>query len=420
MATVRKRSWTHEGKKKSAWVISYTDCGGKRRQVTCGSKKDADTRRLEIEVDLGTRSHVARSQTITVAEMCESFIRSCEDRHTEGRLARSTIASITGSVDKLIVPYMGVMKLTDLTASAILDWYKWMVRKIGNKPITARGSVKMLSRVLDAAMKKGFVGKNVALEALDDLKGIKTEEIEVFTIEEIKELLRFASTYRGQFEHYRAVAMRESIIYIGAFSGLRIGEIIALRPEDLDFERQLIRVRRTWNIHDGFKDPKTKAGFRDVPTPSIVMGLLQRWMSEYHIRRSSLVFSTHNGRVLHPTSFSEQYGTVLLKSAGLSPRHFHALRHFTASWLIMNGMALPDVARILGHSSYGITLKVYTRGLMNPSSLVAEVERTASLLLPVAHPMQQRATSQSQAIADPTPLLERVEAALHASLPFKQ
>lgn len=97
MATVRKRKWTHNGQEKEAWVVTYTDEVGKRRQKTFDKKKDADRYRAHAEVEVERGEHVPAREALTVKELSELFLAHLEDRlrqKTIGRAYRWHLASI--------------------------------------------------------------------------------------------------------------------------------------------------------------------------------------------------------------------------------------------------------------------------------------------------------------------------------------
>lgn len=209
--------------------------------------------------------------------------------------------------------------------------------------------------------------KRPVSEALKELRGIEGEDIRVFETEEVKKLLSLSAIMAPNTTE-RASFMLCCIVHLAACCGLRYGEIMGLRRKNLDLKTHEIRVRDNLTPLDGLKGPKTKSGRRDVPLPESLVPLLKRWLDEFYVENNDdLVFRTWSGGELLYGSFHTWGWRKLLKRAGLNhedrPFHFHALRHYYASALINAGVALPDVAEMMGHAKVDITMKVYAHAL---------------------------------------------------------
>src|SRR5262245_49114770 len=118
MATVRKRTWTHKGEKRAAWVVNYTDQNGKRRLKTFGNKKAANNWLTEAAHEVKQGTHTADSDSITVADACALWIRRGE---LEG-LERSTIRQYRQHVDLHINPAVGIVKLSRLNTPKVEEF----------------------------------------------------------------------------------------------------------------------------------------------------------------------------------------------------------------------------------------------------------------------------------------------------------
>jgi len=157
---------------------------------------------------------------------------------------------------------------------------------------------------------------------------------------------------------------------VALFTGLRRGEILALRWGSVDLDNEVIRVRESLEeTKTGlrFKAPKSKAGVRDVTLPAIVSDVLDAQRKRLLERRfalgqgklsdTDLVFPALDGSPRPPDSFGSAW-SKLADKLGLEVS-FHGLRHTHASQLIDAGVDVVTIARRLGHSSPAITLNVY-------------------------------------------------------------
>jgi integrase len=215
----------------------------------------------------------------------------------------------------------------------------------------------LLSAALKQAVKEGLVSRNVA-EATNPPKQGK-KEIQYLTTEEIQRFLQVA---------------RESRYYVAMLTelgtGLRRGELLGLKWEDVDLKRGVITVRRQLVRAKGgpvFHEPKTDAGVRTVTLPAEVLRELKAHKARQAQEKlllgnayedSGLVFCQANGRRLEPRNFTRHFDN-LLKKAGIRHVSFHSLRHTHATELLRLGVNLKTIQERLGHSNFNVTANFY-------------------------------------------------------------
>jgi integrase len=158
-----------------------------------------------------------------------------------------------------------------------------------------------------------------------------------------------------------ALGVDERPVYaLALFAGLRLGELRALRWMDIDSQRGLVLVRRSWDPREGAGLPKSDAGVRDIPIVRPLSRILEahRRSCEWSGDPRALVL----GREAHvPFSDTGLRGRALRRwaASSLEPIGLHEARHTAASWFIAAGVNLKAVSTILGHSSIAITLDRY-------------------------------------------------------------
>lgn len=170
-------------------------------------------------------------------------------------------------------------------------------------------------------------------------------------------------------EHMRGHRL-EVLFTTAIVTGMRRGELLALRWSEVDFERGRLVVLRSVDFMAGHGyvegKPKTAAGKRTIDLPAFLVEILRRHRARQeelraraeHWEDRNLVFPNLSGGYLHPNHMGEAF-RKLLQDAGLPPMHFHDLRHSAATILLSQGVNVKVVSELLGHSDIAITLRVY-------------------------------------------------------------
>jgi integrase len=231
---------------------------------------------------------------------------------------------------------------------------------VGLAPRTVQYQRAVLRRALGQALKWGLVNRNVA--TLVDPPSVPRGEMQSLTLEQAK---HFLDTVRGD---------RQEALYTVALSlGLRQGEALGLRWEDVDLDNGSLRVAVALQRINGqparLVEPKTKQSRRTLPIPAPLVGQLrahrvrqleerlqsaERWEGE----QWDLVFANRRGKPLDPTHVVKSFKAHLSR-ATLPSIRFHDLRHTAASLLVAQGIHPREVMEILGHSTITLTMNTY-------------------------------------------------------------
>jgi integrase len=163
----------------------------------------------------------------------------------------------------------------------------------------------------------------------------------------------------------------EEVIMMAIITGMRKGEIIALRWSDVDLERRVLHVLYTVDYISGYgyveNEPKTQAGKRTIDLPEFFIDMLKLHRVKQEEQRlkvgeawegRGLVFPDLTGGYLNPIHVLRMFKKIL-EQAGLLLMHFHDLRHSAATILISMGINPKVIQELLGHSDISITLGIY-------------------------------------------------------------
>src|SRR5580693_679186 len=378
--SVRKRAWTtSKGEKKEAWVVDYVDQTSKRRMKTFARKKAADNFAATANVEIRAGVHTADSASVTIAEAGRLWLETGD----KAGLERSTLAAYRQHLKLHIEPYLGNVKLSQLSAPMVREFEDKLGR--GDMPEGAprqprtRTMVRKvrvsLSSLLSDAQERGLVSRNVVRDlrrtrargverkAERRQKGKLKIGVDIPTREEIKAIVEAA---KGRWR---------PVLLTAIFTGLRASELRGLRWTDVDLDKRELHVRQRADRYSAIGKPKSESGERTAPLTSIVVNTLREWKLACPKSEAGLVFPSSGGLVEHHKNIVERglvptliAGGVTVEEGGVKRAKYtglHALRHFYASWCINRrvdgGLELPAkvVQERLGHSSIMMTMDVY-------------------------------------------------------------
>ncbi len=274
-----------------------------------------------------------------------------------------------------IKPVLGRLPLDRLEPTHVQSL---MNRKLaeGLSPKSVRYLRGTLRNALNVALRWGLVARNAASLVV----GPRMEYHEILPFEP-NEARRFLTVVKGH--------RLEALYTVALTLGLRQGEALGLRWQDVDLDmgylkvtKQLQRVNRVFEL----VDPKTSRSRRTIVMPPIVSTALRDHRARQECERCSsapewnqlgLVFTRPDGHPLDGTVVTHQFHR-LLDEARLPQRRFHDLRHSCATLLLAQGVPARVVLEILGHSQIGITMNTYTHVI--PELRKDAADRMESLL----------------------------------------
>ena len=168
-----------------------------------------------------------------------------------------------------------------------------------------------------------------------------------------------------------------AIVSLLALTGLRIGELLALRWKHIDRSVGVIRVRAT--VHEGsFGTPKTRSSRRDIPISRFARVLLEGLGNG--ASQDDLVFHSQNGAPVNPKNLANRVLRPACRALDLPVVGWHSFRHTHATLLGESGGSIKTAQALLGHSDVETTLNIYTHAI--PDSQRVAVERVAAILDP--------------------------------------
>ncbi|MCL2335787.1 MAG: site-specific integrase [Firmicutes bacterium] len=243
--------------------------------------------------------------------------------------------------------------------------------KNGTTPKTIKNVHKLIRYFFNYCVAENYLAKNPCFKLTipGTIEEKEVEEIDPYTDEEIAQ---FRPVLRGKDT--------EVLVLLCLGTGLREGELLGLRFQDIDIEQGMLNVKKHLKLVKIIKangeyeykrisqTPKTKSSRRTVPIPSSLIPLLKKHMSSekekllkhgYAYSPDRLVFTTKSCNGIDNKNLLRSWLRTQ-KKAGVRYRNFHTLRHTYATKLFENGVPLKTVSTLLGHSNIKITADIYT------------------------------------------------------------
>lgn len=262
-----------------------------------------------------------------------------------------------------IVPAIGNVPLEQLTSSALQSFQRQKLtdgNSITGRPL-ANNTVKNIMSILRGALLYGREEKQLDVLSPESVPFLRFNEkpVEAFRKDEQRKIEQTVAK-DGKANHFGIV--------LCLYTGLRLGELLALTWKDIDFTASTLTVDKTSAFYKGtdgkytihISRPKTESSVRVIPVPKPVMQELKRI---YRKSKSEYVITTNKGGRVTNRSYQTTYAKVL-KRAGVKYRNFHVLRHTFATRALECGMDIKTLSEIMGHKSPAVTLNRYAHSLM--------------------------------------------------------
>jgi integrase len=301
---------------------------------------------------------------LTVQELCERWLAT-ERKRWKPRTAHD----YQRLLERFVYPAIGSVKLSKLTPDRLQRFFDGIAGRAASQTFRA------LHRCFAVAVRWRYLPENPCDRVLPPT--YRPPQVELPDADALAKL--FWHCLESDDDYAPLVALT-------LLTGLRLGEITALRWDDVDVEAGRLSVVRAgqWIAGQWVEvEPKTRAGRRVVPIGELGVRLLKRQKAVVARRKLQagpawqkhrLVFPATDGRPLSPDRVSAAMRR-LCRAAGVPRLRFHQLRHGSASLALAAGIPLPDVSQRLGHADPSITARVYSHALSDGRRAAEAIER---------------------------------------------
>jgi len=369
MATAKRRG-NHEGsivrrddgRSMAMMTIGRDPATGKlQRMALYGKTRQEVAEKLSQALSDRSRGTFVAPHKVTVGEWLDTWLRD----YKRPKLRPISYDSYEMLIRIHLKPALGHLPVKDLRPDQVQRLYN-QKREEGLSARTIRYMHTVLHAALKQALKNQLVVRNVSEAA--ELPSGKPRMMRPLTLEQVQ---TFLATVRDD----RLFAA----VFLALGTGLRRGELLGLRWQDLDLDAGVLHVRQTLvrvcNHDEGdrktrliFQEPKTEQSRRAIPVPSDIIDALRRHKAQQAQERllmgeayedQGLVFCQANGHPIDPRNFTRHF-EKLLRQAGLPHIRFHDGRHTFATLMLELGEAPKTVQTMLGHTKISTTLDIYS------------------------------------------------------------
>ena len=336
--------------------------GKTRKEVLAAGKAWLDSRESGL---------VSSADKITLGEWIDRWLQD----YAKPRVREKTYEKYEGCLRLHIKPHIGEVRLAALREPDITRLFNelmqsgaFRVDENGNHPglsaITVKNTRRYLVMCLDQAVRSGLMKVNTAKETKPPK--VEKQKVRALTKEQANVLLKVARE-KGEIVYM--------VLLLALSTGMRRGELFALRWEDVDLDPKggSVTVNQSVTTVSGrivWSKPKTESSQRRIPlTPDVTVKLkkFKAWQTEHRLmmgdkwENTGLVLANMYGRLNNPNNFTVEHFKPLLKRAGIpEDMKFHDLRHTHATILLQQGVNIKVVAERLGHAKATMTMDVYS------------------------------------------------------------
>lgn len=339
-------------------TASVTGPDGKRitKRFPPGDRAAARDWIAQQQTDIAQGDYVSRND-ITLCEWMLDFIRTYKSG-----LKPTTIDNY----------YYDARRLESIADVPLQELSPVTLQRYFNGATCAHKTRIQVKTFLGMALRKAVSLQLMRRNPLDQVEtsgGAPASPIEVLTMDEVSKVISAAKKYNAKIY---------TIVMVAMYTGMRSGELTALKWSDVDLQRGVISITHNMVDLHGTRiyqsTPKTNASRREITIPPLLTAIL----SDYKHRKiaridinDQYVFHERDGQSISSNMIRYYWSKVQIR-AGIPHRKFHALRHTHASQLLAAGVPITEVSRRLGHANPAITLKIYSHCIPGNDHAVAD------------------------------------------------
>lgn len=362
-----------DGRWEGTITVGYTARGNPKRVSVYGrTREEAAKKHFQMGAKHG-KGLLAAPDRVTVAQYLESWL---ESREADGRKPTTMAGYRTAAAH--VTKQLGRVRLQGLTAPQVQNLYTQLRKPVKLEDGTVKpglgNGLHHVHRVLRAALNDAIKLDILTVSPLAKLNapGVKRTESTVWTDDQALTFLEYAAGHRWF-----------ALLWLALSTGMRRGELLGLRWEDIDLERKVLHVKRNLTTLGGKRvilDPKTHRSRRPIHLSLEDLKVLEDHRAGQDAEQelaevwqeTGWVFCTGIGTTITPGNLSRAFKGII-EAAGVPDIRFHDLRHSSASLAAVAGVEPKVLSERLGHATVGFTMSVYAHSYAKQHNAAADM-----------------------------------------------
>lgn len=352
-------SWTKRDNGTWKLSVSYKGLG---RKYFYGTKQECLEKKNKFEALLS--ANIVGDKDV----LFKDFIRSWLKEIKQPAVKQNSYDRLEYVTETTLITRIGDLSLKQIDDNIIQTMVINKMKEKGYAYSTIKKTYSTLGQALKYAVARNKIDKN----PMDDVFLPKRSLFENKKIRFLsdEERTKLVSTCYAKFDNGRRIYKLGAFYVFLLYTGLRLGEALALKWSDIDFDKRTVNVSRTIVYvkdrikNDGSKiivdQPSTKNGMsRTIYLSDMAIKALADLKKEVGYDPNGYIIQTKNGTIMYPADAYKTFQRIL-KRANIEQCGVHALRHSFVSLMINNGIPVTMVSKMVGHSNVGITMNIYT------------------------------------------------------------
>lgn len=339
--------------KLNKWVGQFVtgrkvDGSIKRKSVYGNTRKEVKEKMTKALSEVQSKSFIEKTD-ITVYQLGKEIL---DLKFGSNIIKGTSYNTISYPLTKIKNSSLGNMEIQKVTRTNIQTFLN-TVTNLSNSYI--QKIIIQLNIIFDEAVNRDYIIKTPMKNIIKPISQKNSKKVEAFTIDEQKQLLeKFKTSKYGD------------LFTIAIFTGMRIGEILALTPNDVNLDNNIIHVTKTLSRSKDQKliigkTPKTSTSYRDIPITPLFRSNIKNALENMLSNPNNLIFHTNNLTIFSPANANCFFKRLCQKEPKIIRNvNIHMLRHTYATRCIESRMPAEVLQKLLGHKNITTTINTYT------------------------------------------------------------